>query len=227
MAQSVAVISGGSRGIGREIARKLAAEHGLIVVVGSRRAAESEAASGVRGHQLDVADTASVAAFAAWVGREVGHVDVLVNNAGVYVDRGARAGSVDLGVVQATLDVNVLGAWRLTQALIPHMGTGGRIINISSEMGSTRGLAASRGGSPAYRISKAGINALTLLLAAELEEAGILVNAACPGWVRTDMGGESAPRTVAEGADTPVWLATAEEARSTGGLWSDRKQIAW
>jgi NAD(P)-dependent dehydrogenase (short-subunit alcohol dehydrogenase family) len=237
-ARKVAVVSGGSRGIGREIARQLAADHGALVVVGARREADVRAAAdaighGARGHPLDVTDGASVAAFAAWVEREMGRVDILVNNAGVYIDRGARAGSVDLGQVQATLDVNVLGAWRLTQALLPLMmrpgagGEGGRIVNLSSEMGSQRGLEGSRGGSPAYRLSKAAINALTIMLAAELAGSEVLVNAACPGWVRTDMGGAGAPRTVAEGADTPVWLATLPDGGPSGGLWADRKRIAW
>ncbi len=232
----VAVVSGGSRGIGREIARQLAAEHGALVVVGARREDDVRAAAaaighGARGHPLDVTDGASVAAFAAWVEREMGRLAILVNNAGVYVDRGERASSVDLGQVQATLDVNVLGAWRLTLALLPLLtrapAPGGRIVNLSSEMGSLRGLGGSRGGSPAYRMSKAALNALTILLAAELEGTGVLVNAACPGWVRTDRGGASAPRTVAEGADTPVWLATLPAGGPSGGLWADRKRIAW
>ncbi len=235
-ARKVAVVSGGSRGIGREIARQLAADHGALVVVGARSAADVRTAAadigqGARGHALDVTDGASVAAFAAWVEREAGRLDILVNNAAVYIDRGARAASIDLGQVQATLDVNVLGAWRLSQALLPLMaragGGGGRIVNLSSEMGSLRGLESSRGGSPAYRLSKAALNALTIMLAAELAGSGVLVNAACPGWVRTDMGGASAPRTVAEGADTPVWLATLPDGGPTGGLWADRRRIPW
>jgi NAD(P)-dependent dehydrogenase (short-subunit alcohol dehydrogenase family) len=231
----VAVVSGSSRGIGREIARQLAADHGMRVVVAARRASDVAAAAAAIGHgavgrELDLADGDSVAAFAAWVERELGRVDVLVNNAGVYLDRGARAGSADLGVVQATLDVNVLGTWRLTQAmlrLLARAGSGGRIVNLSSEMGTWRGMGGSRGGSPAYRLSKAALNALTVMLAAELEDSGILVNAACPGWVKTDMGGAGATRTVAEGADTPVWLATLPSGGPSGGLWADRKRIEW
>jgi NAD(P)-dependent dehydrogenase (short-subunit alcohol dehydrogenase family) len=230
--QPVALVSGANRGIGREIARRFA-ERGHYVVLGSRdvsageREAEQIEAEGGRVSvvELDVASTESVDRATRDVGNDPARLDVLVNNAGVY---GSPAGAADFDVEEAheVLEVNLFGAWRLTQGLLPLLRESGhgRIVNVSSGAGQLDDM---QGGRAAYRISKTGLNALTRILAAEEGRHGILVNTMCPGWVRTDMGGGSAPRSVEEGADTAVWLATLPDDGPTGGFFRDRQPIPW
>ena len=226
----VAVVSGGNRGIGREVVRQLAAQ-GYTVVLGSRDAGAGERAAEeieaeVLPRQLDVADRDSVERFVQSVRSQLGRVDALVNNAGVVGDTRASAATVDLDEVGSVMQTNLFGAWRLSQALLPLLreSGSGRIANVSSGMGQLQDMG---GGAPAYRVSKTGLNALTRILANEERGSGLLVNCACPGWVRTDMGGSGAPRTVQEGADTPVWLATLPDGGPTGGFFRDRKPIPW
>jgi NAD(P)-dependent dehydrogenase (short-subunit alcohol dehydrogenase family) len=175
---------------------------------------------------LDVTNDVSVARLSQVLHGEIGRVDVLVNNAGIGYDFGRPAAGADVDLVADHLQTNLLGAWRVTNAVLDLMRAGGygRIVNLSSGMGS---LVEMGGGSPGFRVSKAGINAFTRMLAAELAGTNILVNAACPGWVRTDMGGPDATRSVTEGADTPVWLATLPDDGPTGGFFRDRRPIAF
>jgi len=223
----VAVVTGANRGIGREVARQLA-ERGLDVVIGARDEAKGRAAAGDVGadfHPLDVADDGSVAAFAEWIGRRSGRVDVLVNNAAVHYDTGQRAADADLRLVAEAVEVNLLGAWRTTRALLPLMAAGGRIVNVSSGAGSfgeTDGAA----GAPAYSVTKAALDMLTVKLAAELGRRGIKVNAVCPGWVATDMGGAGG-RPVPDGAAGVVWAATLPDDGPTGGFFRDGRRIPW
>jgi NAD(P)-dependent dehydrogenase (short-subunit alcohol dehydrogenase family) len=149
-----------------------------------------------------------------------------VNNAGISIDRGQYGVGADLDVVRETLEMNLFGAWRLCEAFVPLMQRNryGRIVNISSGMGALNDMG---GGSPAYRVSKTSLNALTRVLASELRGTGILVNSVCPGWVQTDMGGLGASRTVEEGADTPVWAATLPNNGPNGCFFRDRRQIPW
>jgi NAD(P)-dependent dehydrogenase (short-subunit alcohol dehydrogenase family) len=229
--ERVALVSGGNRGIGREVARRLA-EEGYRVVIGSRdpdRAEEvaRELGSGVAARQLDVTDEESIERCIESVAGELGRLDVLVNSAGITGGGwSTNAYDVDLDEVRHTLETNLYGAWRLTQAALPLMRENryGRVVNISSGMGQ---LADMGGHAPAYRVSKTGLNVLTRMLAAELEGENILVNSCCPGWVRTDMGGPSAQRSVEEGADTPVWLATLPDDGPRGGFFRDRRPIQW
>ncbi len=231
--QTVALVTGANRGIGREIVRRLASE-GITTILAARDAAKAEAAAAeftrrglpVVGRQLDVTDPASVDRLARSVADEFGKLDILVNNAGVYLDADRTAVTADLGAVRATLETNLFGAWRVAQAFAPLLRRSGRgrVVNLSSQMGQ---LATMTDGTPAYRVSKAALNALTRLLADTLGPDGVLVNSACPGWVRTDMGGPSAPGTVEQGADTPVWLATLPDGGPTGGFFQSRKPIAW
>jgi NAD(P)-dependent dehydrogenase (short-subunit alcohol dehydrogenase family) len=229
--QSVAVVTGANRGIGLEVCRQLA-ELDYLVVLGSRdvekghRAAASlERADRVTACQLDVADDGSVLAAAAWVTAELGRCDVLVNNAAILYDTWARAESADLGVVHEALETNLFGAWRVTLALLPllRQATRGRIVNVSSQGGS---LASMGAGTPAYHVSKAALNALTRTLAAELRPAGVLVNAVCPGWTATDMGGGGG-RPVAAGAASVVWAATLADDGPSGGFFRDGKPVPW
>lgn len=232
-AEPVAVVSGAARGIGLEITRQLAA-CGLRVVLGARDLERGERARDGLGAlaerviamPLDVTDAASVRALAERVERELGGAQVIVNNAGVALDGGPQGASADLDVVRATLEVNLFGAWALTEALVPQLRAAGwgRIVSLSSGMGQLSDMGM---GWPGYRVSKTALNALTRILANELRADGILVNVACPGWVRTDMGGPSASRSVAEGADTPVWLATLPDDGPTGGFFRDRRPIPW
>ena len=226
----IALVSGANRGIGREIVRQLA-ERGMVAILGSRdeekgRAAAEEIDGDVRVRQLDVTDEKGIQNLARDVEEEFGRLDVLVNNAGVSIDGGQRGVDADLDVVRETLEMNLFGAWRLCEAFVPLMQRNryGRIVNVSSGMGALNDMG---GGSPAYRVSKTSLNALTRILASELRGTGILVNSVCPGWVQTDMGGSEASRTVEEGVNTPVWAATLPNNGPTGGFFRDRRPIPW
>jgi NAD(P)-dependent dehydrogenase (short-subunit alcohol dehydrogenase family) len=178
-------------------------------------------------HELDVTSEKGVKAFAGWLVDTCKRCDILVNNAGILADpRGSRFLDSRPATYRQTLETNLFGPLLLIQALVPLMKKHryGRIVNISSAQGQLSDMGV---GTPAYRISKTALNALTCVLAAELTGSGILVNSMCPGWVRTDMGGPGAPRTVEQGADTAVWLATLPNDGATGGFFRDRKPIAW
>ena len=226
----VAVVTGANRGIGREIARQLAQRPGLTVVLTARDEKKGKAAArdlGTEFHPLDVASERSIAALAGFLGKTWSRCDVLVNNAGILADpRGSRILDSKIETHRETLETNLLGPLMLAQALVPLMRKNryGRIVNVSSAMGQLSDMGT---GSPAYRISKTALNALTVILAAELSGSGILVNTMSPGWVRTDMGGSGAPRSVEQGADTAVWLATLPDNGPTGGFFKDRKPIPW
>lgn len=220
-----ALISGGNRGIGLEVGRQLVAR-GLQVVLGARNAAEGKAAAaeiGAESVTLDVADAGSVAACVTELGRRRIQVDVLVNNAGVYGE-GTALTALD-EEWSANIEVNLLGPVRLIRAFAPAMVRAGygRIVNVSSGFGSfSEGL----DGPAAYSVSKAALNALTLNLSKTLPD-GVKVNAVCPGWVRTRMGGEGAERSVEEGAVGAVWLATLPANGPSGGFFRDRERIGW
>jgi NAD(P)-dependent dehydrogenase (short-subunit alcohol dehydrogenase family) len=232
--ERVAVVTGANRGIGFEIVRQLA-QRGLRVVLTARDAEKGEAARArlasegldVVFQPLDVRDAGQARAAAAWVERELRRLDVLVNNAGVLPDpKGARAATVDPAVLRDALETNVVGALSVTQACLPLIRRHGygRIVNVSSELGQLESMGA---GTPAYRVSKAALNALTRTLAAELAGTNIKVNTMSPGWVRSDMGGPSAPRSLGKGADTAVWLATLPDDGPSGGFFKDRRSIDW
>jgi len=225
------LISGGNRGIGREVARQLA-DLEYNVVIGSRDLEKGEEAArelgpAVSALQLDVTDEESIVRCVASIAEDPGRIDVLVNNAGVAGGGWSTSAiDVDLDEVRQTLETNLFGAWRLTEEALPLMRKNGygRIVNISSGMGQLSDMG---GHSPAYRVSKTGLNVLTRMLTAELADESILVNSVCPGWVRTDMGTQSARRSVEEGADTPVWLATLPDDGPRGGFFRDREPIPW
>jgi NAD(P)-dependent dehydrogenase (short-subunit alcohol dehydrogenase family) len=230
----IAVVTGGNRGIGFEICRELVTR-GIDVVLTARDADKGAAACAklrarnakVRFRRLDVGDGASIEEFARWASAALKHWDILVNNAGVLHDRGLTSLDLDAATFRQTLDVNLTGALLLSQAAAAMMRRNhyGRIVNVSTDMALPSALDA--GGYPAYRVSKAALNAMTRVMAAELRGTNVLVNAMSPGWVRTDMGGASAPRTVEQGADTAIWLAMLPDGGPTGGYFRDREPVEW
>ena len=226
----VAVVTGANRGLGFEIARQLAAR-GVRVVLAARdedkalRAAAELDGDGIP-FRLDVTDPEGPGRLAAFLESQLGRADVLVNNAAVFLDRNWGGLNVPMEVVRETLEVNLVGAWALSQAVVPLMRRRGygRIVNLSSGLGAMSEMS---GGYPAYRVSKLALNGMTRILADELRGTNILVNTMCPGWVQTAMGGARAPRPVQEGADTAVWLATLPDGGPTGQFFRDRRQIPW
>jgi NAD(P)-dependent dehydrogenase (short-subunit alcohol dehydrogenase family) len=215
------------------VCRQLAAR-GLRVVLTARDRKKADAAARslveeageIVGLQLDVTDEKSIRDAAEEVERRAWRVDVLVNNAAILV--GETAGVIEIPVddYRRTFETNLFGPMTVCQAFVPGMMQRryGRVVNVSSQAGQ---LAKMRSYAPAYSISKTALNGFTRQLAAATERSGVLVNSACPGWVRTDMGGKGAPRSVQQGADTIVWLATLPSNGPTGGFFADRKPLDW
>jgi NAD(P)-dependent dehydrogenase (short-subunit alcohol dehydrogenase family) len=230
----IALVSGSNRGIGYEICRQLA-KNGLAVVLTARDAAKGKAAVKALREEgleldfqrLDVTSCRSIRSCVSAVAERKGRIDVLVNNAGVLLDpRNSCFLDTQLETYRDTLEANLFGPLQLAQAVVPLMKANryGRIVNLSSGLGQLSEMGA---GMAAYRISKTALNALTAILAAEFRENNILVNTMSPGWTRTGMGGESAPRTPEQAADTALWLATLPDDGPTGGFFKDRESIAW
>ena len=234
MDKRIAVVTGGNRGIGLEVCRQLAGK-GLRVLLTSRDAGKGEAAAAALAkakldvvfHPLDVGSDESVAVFREYLKKTHGRADVLVNNAGIMIDtRGTSVLKEPLESFHRTLETNFFGALRMAQALVPIMRRNhyGRIVNLSSGLGQLDDM---QDGTPAYRVSKTALNALTRMLAAATHGSDILVNSMCPGWVRTDMGGPDASRGVEKGAETAVWLAMLPHGGPTGGFFRDKAPIPW
>jgi NAD(P)-dependent dehydrogenase (short-subunit alcohol dehydrogenase family) len=232
----IALVTGANRGIGFEIVKQLA-RLGVITVLSARDGAKAQAAADkllsegieVGVVQIDVDNDASVEAGLRQVDQMFGRLDVLVNNAGVMLDgpsTGGTAMTVPIETIANTFNTNVLGPLRLMRGAIPLMQRNdyGRIVNMSSGLGQ---LTEMGGGWPAYRMSKASINVLTRVFAAEAGPGNIKINSMHPGWVKTDMGGPNAERPVDQGADTAVWLATLPDDGPTGGFFKDKKPMAW
>ncbi|MFE4020219.1 SDR family oxidoreductase [Streptomyces sp. NPDC059101] len=230
----VSLVTGATRGIGREVSRLLAGRGHTVLLTGrdpdaARRVAEElRAGAGtadVRPLPLDVTDECSVARAAARVTEEFGRLDVLVNNAAIGYDTWQRAVTADLAVVREAAETNLYGPWRMALAFAPLLRASAhpRLVNVSSEAASLTNMG---GGTPAYSASKAALNALTRMLAAELRADGVLVNAVCPGWVATDMGGPGG-RPVAAGAASVLYAATLPDDGPTGGFFRDGRPLPW
>jgi len=229
----VAVVTGGNRGIGLEVCRQLAAL-GYAVVLGSRDLRRAELAAKeidpegerITPCHIEVDNSVNVAGLGDWVRDRYGRLDVLVNNASTPPDLWAIAGNTDLSPVAEALDINVFGTWRVTQILLPLLRSSARarVVNVSSEGGS---IALMRGGRPAYSVSKAALNALTRLLAAELYRDGILVNAVCPGWTSEGDGAKGGGRSYAQGAASVVWAVTLPNGGPTGTFTRDGRELPW
>ena len=233
--QPVALVTGANRGIGREVARQLAAK-GYAVIASARDGAKArqaaeelaaDAGGAVTSLTLDVASRDSIQAAAEELHRNPGRLDVLVNNAGTGTDFVVSGTAPDFDAIEAALQTNFYGAYRLTVALLDLLRASAhpRVVNVSSGMG---GIAEMGGWSPGYRISKAALNATTRILSTELKDDGVLVNSACPGFVNTDMGGQfGAKKPVEDGAAGIVWLATLPDDGPTGGFFRDGEPVTF
>ncbi len=235
-AKPVALITGAYRGLGLETCRQLAMA-GYRVILTARRPEAGKAAvdtlvrEGLEAEfqPLDVTCAEQIESLAEHIKRTYGRLDVLVNNAGIFPDAepgkaANNAMEADPQTLLAGFETNTLGPFRLCQAMIPLMGRHGRIVNVSSGMGQ---LSEMNGGSPAYRLSKTALNAVTRIFAEELQGSDIKVNSICPGWVRTQMGGEAAPLSVSEGAQGIVWAATLPADGPSGGFFRHGQRIDW
>ena len=224
------MVTGANRGIGKEVSRQLSGR-GLTVLLTGRDLEKAKAAAAdlametVLPAQLDVTDADSVTRLRDEVAARYGRLDVLVNNAGGHYDHWQTALEADFDTVRLAADTNLYGPWRLAQAFAPLLRQSAhpRIVNVSSGAGALNSMGKAP---PAYAVSKAGLNALTRMLAAELQDDGVLVNAVCPGWVATEMGGAGG-RPIAEGAAGVVWAALLADDGPTGGFFRDEQPLAW
>lgn len=227
----VALVSGATRGLGAGITAGLF-DLGATVFAGARNprdlAGLAEDTDGrVRAVRLDVTDEASIETAVQHAVTETGRLDVVVNNAGIGDFRGRVLATLETERLDAVLATNIRGPMLLSKHALPHLlaRPGGRIVNVSSGMGALgEGMS---GSAPAYRVSKAALNGLTCYLHGEYGPRGLLANSVCPGWVRTDMGGANAPRSLDEGIDTALWLCRFQPGSPSGLFWRDRKVIAW
>lgn len=233
MEARIALVTGANRGIGFEVCRQLG-RLGYQVVLTSRDPDKGRAAASVLLDeslsvdflQLDVSLDESVASAQQVVKARYGRLDVLVNNAGISLKQDRSVSTLPLEALRQTLETNTFGALRTCQAFLPLMKKHhyGRIVNVSSTMGQHARMADM---SAAYRLSKDALNALTQMLADSIHAGDILINSCCPGWVRTEMGGKSAPRSLEQGADTIVWLASLPKGGPTGKFFRERREIDW
>jgi NAD(P)-dependent dehydrogenase (short-subunit alcohol dehydrogenase family) len=228
----VAIVTGGNRGIGYEICKQLS-KADCRVVLTSRNEEDGKKAldsldnhDNVVYHKLDVTDIKDISGLRQWILKMYGRVDILVNNAGIYLDDGVSVFEVDEKIVQETMAANFYGAFRMCRSFVPLMKQNSydRIVNISSGYGAMNEMA---GYQAAYRISKASLNALTLIMADELRDSNIKVNAVCPGWVNTDMGGNMAPTSSQAAARDIVHFALVDAAGPSGGFFRFKKAIQW
>lgn len=240
--RQIALVTGANKGIGLETARQLA-QKGMTVLLGARDSVRGESAAAalrkdgldVRFLQLDVTDESSIRDAAARIESELGRLDVMVNNAGVSIGAvESTPSTAKMADIRATFDVNFFGMIAATQAMLPLLrkSAAGRIVNLTSILGSLGEH--SDPNSPihgklymAYNASKAAVNMFTVNLAHELRGTKIKVNAAHPGWVKTDLGGEAAPLEVGEGAFTGIYLATLPDNGPSGGFYHQTVHMRW
>ncbi|MEO0840658.1 MAG: SDR family NAD(P)-dependent oxidoreductase [Cyanobacteria bacterium J06643_5] len=232
METKIALVTGGNRGIGFAITQGLL-KKGYQVIIASRSLDKAKQAAEELNSidktipvELDVADDNSINQAFKNIESQIDKLDVLINNAGIYPDEGINILDIDRELLDKTLNVNTFGAIRMVQEFLPLLkkSSDARIINVSSGYGEIDGLSANV---PSYCLSKLALNGANIMLSQSLRSQNIAVNAICPGWVKTDMGGDSAPRTPEQGADTAIWLATEASRNETGKYWRDRKVISY
>jgi NAD(P)-dependent dehydrogenase (short-subunit alcohol dehydrogenase family) len=229
--QKIALITGANRGIGFAIAQGLL-EADFQIIIGSRSLKKGEIAAdklnspSVSAVEIDIAEDESINNAFNELNGKIDRLDVLINNAGIYPDNGFNILTIDRNLLTKTLNINTFGAVKTTQIFLPLLEKSdkARVINYSSGYGQLAGLSA---GVPSYCLSKLAVNGATIMLANALASKNIIVNAVDPGWVSSDMGGENAPRTVEQGADTAVWLATVDQVKDSGKLWRDRSIVSF
>ncbi len=228
--QKKALVTGGNRGIGFAIAIGLLAKGYQVIITARSLDNAKQAAEKLSGNvipvELDVSSDRSIEQALATLDRNIDRLDVLVNNAGIYPDEGVNILTIKRELLDSTFNTNTFGAIAMVQAFLPLLekSEDARVINVSSGYGEIGGLSANV---PSYCLSKLALNGATIMLADALKSKGIAVNSMCPGWVKTDMGGESAPRTPEQGADTGIWLATEAPRSETGKFWRDRTEISY
>ncbi|WP_417348322.1 SDR family oxidoreductase [Ferrimonas sp.] len=229
----IAVVTGSNRGLGWHVAHQLAEKGYHVVTCARSHEAATQVAESIRERggeaspfMLDVCDAEQINALGAWLGQLFGGVEVLVNNAGVFIDQGQSLSDITLEQWQQTLTTNVTGAMLMCKMILPLMRPRGygRIVNVSSGYGSLAEMGELQ---VAYRVSKAALNALTRVVASEVSDEGIKVNSVCPGWARTDMGGPQASRDPAESANWITWAATLDPQGPNGAFLRDGKSIPW
>jgi NAD(P)-dependent dehydrogenase (short-subunit alcohol dehydrogenase family) len=231
-----AVVTGASRGLGRAAAEALARK-GYSVIMAMRNSEKKlheietlkKAGLKISAAELDVSDSVSISEFISYINSTYARCDVLINNAGIFNDDRKNSGSplyADIDVIKESMEVNTFGPLRLIQGIIPLMKKNGygRIVNVSSGMGSFDEMDR---GYISYRMSKTALNVITRLTSPELEGTDILINSVCPGWVKTDMGGPGAERTIEEGIGGIIWAATLPQGGPSGGFFRDGKRINW
>ncbi|HWG90456.1 MAG TPA: SDR family NAD(P)-dependent oxidoreductase [Candidatus Thermoplasmatota archaeon] len=222
----VALVTGANRGLGAAIAEGLA-EHGATVYAAARNPEEVASRPRIIPVRMDLTNEDSILEAMVLITGDAGRLDILVNNAGIVSDWDATILSEPTAHIDAVLETNLRGTLLVTKHALPLLleQPGSRVVNVSSGAGAfTEGA---EPGAFAYRISKAGMNALTAYLDAEYRGEGLIANCVCPGWVRTDMGGAEAPRSIPEGAETPLWLCLFAPGAPSGRFWRDREIIPW
>ncbi|MGC9930931.1 SDR family oxidoreductase [Priestia aryabhattai] len=229
----VVLVTGGNRGIGYELVRQLAMDGFKVILTSRNSESGHKAVQKLKDSHLDVSfltmdinNQTSIRQAAATVNEQYGRLDVLINNAGIYLDKNQTLVNMDPSVLEKTLTTNFFGAYHVIRSFMPLMEQQayGRIINVSSEYGAMSEM--SSPGVGAYKLSKFILNGLTQLMAAESNN-DIKINAVDPGWVSSDMGGPSAPRTPEQAARSILWLATIGPEGPSGGFFKDGKQIDW
>lgn len=229
---TITLITGANRGIGKEVSRQLVAK-GHTVILTARNLDQGEAAAAQMSNgpgkvvaiQLDVTDSSSIQAARQTVEEQFGRLDVLINNAGIDYDTDQRVKSADLDRVRRIIDTNVIGVWAVTQAFhsLLKQSDHPRVVNVSSEAGSIAGIEA---WSPGYSTSKAALNGLTAIMAREFASDGMLVNAVCPGWIATEMGG-SGGGPLPEGGKSVIWAVELPKDGPTGGFFRHGRKLPW
>lgn len=233
MSGKIALVTGANKGLGKGVV-ELLAEEGCDVLLTSRNREKGENAAAELNSifprvffcQLNIDSIGSIKEAVQYCKKKFGRLDILINNAAINYDEWHTAVNADLDECRRTLETNLFGQWMMVQEFLPLLkeSKSGRIVNVSSGSGS---LTENEPGAPAYSISKAGLNMLTIKLAQELKPYGILVNSVCPGWVKTDMGGNRAPRNIRKGAESIIWPAIQDKEAPTGGFFRDGKRISW